>query len=80
MDNAQRSTLDDVIAEACGTRDVLAEPDLDLVEAGLLDSMAFVELIVGIDEKLDVSVPPTEVDRSELSTVNKIVAFVDERL
>lgn len=80
MDDSTRGTLEQLIAKACRTDDVLAEPDLDLVEAGLLDSMAFVELIFGLEDQLDVTVPPTEVDRNDLNTVNKIIDFVDERL
>ena len=53
-------------------------PDLDLVEAGLLDSLAFVELLVGLEPIVGEPIPPTEVDRSELSSITKILAFVAE--
>ena len=69
-----------LITKLCGTEEVLAEPDLDLFAAGIIDSMGFVELLFALEEELGLMVPPTDVDREELSSVNKILAFVQERL
>ncbi len=69
-----------LVVDLAGTSDVLAERDVDLFEAGLMDSLAFVELLVALDNELDLAVSPTEVDRDEVATVNKLLAFVDERL
>ncbi len=67
-----------LVSKVTKTPDIAQEPDLDLVDAGLLDSLAFVELLVGLEEIVGVSVPPTEVDRHELATLNLIRAFVAE--
>ena len=80
MSQHQRAVVLELVAQACGSEQVLAEPDLDLVEAGLLASLALVELLVGIEDRVGVEVPPTEVDRSELASVNRILEFVDSRL
>lgn len=69
-----------LITKLSGTEEVLAEPDLDLFAAGIIDSMGFVELLFALEEELGLMVPPTDVDREELSSVNKILAFVQERL
>lgn len=69
-----------LIVQLCDTDEVLAEPDLDLFEAGIMDSMGFVELLFALEEELGLVVPPTDVDREELSSVNKILEFVRERL
>ncbi len=74
-------TRDAVIAlvtKIARTDEVAQMPDLDLVEAGLLDSLAFVELLVGLEPIVGEPIPPTEVDRSELSSITKILAFVAE--
>lgn len=76
MDQAQEQAVLTLVAGVCGTQEVLAERDVDLFEAGLLDSMGFIELLVGLEEDLGLHVSPTSVDRSEVSTVNQIVAFV----
>lgn len=80
MTPENEQTLLATVVRIAGTDEILAERDLDLYDAGLMDSMAFVELLVALDEDLGVVVPPTEVDRSDISTVNKLVAFVGERL
>lgn len=80
MTEEQPAVVLELVAQACGSDQVLAEPDVDLLDAGLLDSLAMVELLVGIEERLGVEIPPTDVDRTELSSVTKIVAFVDGRL
>ena len=56
--------------------DVTGEPE----ELGFLDSMAAIELLVGLEDELGVSIAPTEVERSEMNTANKIVAQVVARL
>lgn len=67
-----------LVAKVTRTDEVASLPDLDLVAAGLLDSLAFVELLVGLEPIVGEPIPPTEVDRSELSTLNKVLDFVAE--
>ncbi len=69
-----------LISQVCDTDEVLADPDLDLFEAGLIDSMGFVELLFGLEQEFGIQVPPTEIERDDVSTVNKILAFVNEKL
>lgn len=69
-----------LIAEVCDTQDVLERRDIDLFEAGLLDSLGAIDLLVEIEEEFGVIIAPTELDRSEMNTVNKIIARVQERL
>jgi len=80
LDATQEDIVIGLLTQACGTDEVANERDLDLFEAGLLDSMAFTEVLVGLDDELGVRVAPTEVDRDEVSTVNRLLRFVAERL
>ena len=70
----------DIIVEICDTEDVLEERDADLFETGLLDSMGAIDLLVEIEEEFGVVIAPTELEREEMNTVNKIIARVQERL
>lgn len=67
--------VDDLVSRVCGTPEVLTEPDLDLIEAGILDSLGTIELLVGIGDITGSPISPTEVDRDEFNTVTKIRAF-----
>ena len=69
-----------LIVQVCDTDEVLSDPDLDLFEAGLIDSMGFVELLFGLEQEFAIQVPPTEIERDDVSTVTKILAFVNEKL
>ncbi len=80
MDQAQEATVLRLLTKVCGTDEVSNERDLDLFDAGLLDSMAFTEVLIGLEDELGVRIAPTEVDRDEVSTVNRLLRFVDERI
>lgn len=70
----------DLLEDVCGDPAVRDHLDDDLFELGLLDSMAAIELLVSIEDEFGVSIAPTEVERSEMNTANKIVAQVLARL
>ena len=56
------------------------EPDIDLFDEGLFDSMAAIEFLVRCEENLGVSIATTEVEREEMNTPNKIVDRIFERM
>ena len=58
--------------------DVSDMMDEDLFDAGVLDSMGTVELIVEIENRIDIRVPVTEFGRDHWNTANKIVAGITE--
>ena len=58
--------------------DVSDMMDEDLFDAGILDSMGTVELIVEIENRFDIRVPVTEFGRDDWNTANKIVAGIAE--
>lgn len=70
----------DLIGEVCDDDAVRDERDLDLFKAGLLDSLAAIELLVGIEERFGVDIAPTAVERSEMNTPNKIIYQIAVRL
>ena len=58
--------------------DVSDMMDEDLFDAGVLDSMGTVELIVEIENRFDIHVPVTEFGRDDWNTANKIVEGITE--
>lgn len=69
----------DAIAELCEDDIVKEDPDVELFETELMDSLAFTELLIAIETITGVIIPPTEVDRTEMDTPNKILAYVKAR-
>lgn len=52
--------------------------DEDLFDAGVLDSLGTVELIVELEGIFNIKVPISEFGREDWNTVNKIVKGVEE--
>lgn len=69
----------EILEQICEDKIVREDPDLDLVEEGLIDSIAVVELIVAIEEKFGVVLPPSEYEKEDWSTVHKIEKILLEK-
>ena len=53
--------------------------DTDLFEGGLLDSLAFVELLFHLERELGVVVAPDELELDNFRTINCITEFATRR-
>lgn len=65
-----------ILEEITGTDEVRDNPDVNLFDEGLMDSLATVQLLVELEGQLAVQVPVSEFDRDQWSTPNKIIAQV----
>ena len=55
------------------------EKDIDLIESGLLDSYAFIELFSKLED-YGINIQPTRIDRSQLRTVKGIENLINDYL
>lgn len=51
-------------------------PTTDLLQAGLLDSITLVELIVGIEEQFEIHVPLETIEIDHFRSIERIAKFV----
>lgn len=65
-----------LIFEVCEDKIVLVEPDINLDDEGLIDSIGYTELLILIEDALDIFIAPSEYMREEFNTPNKIVEAV----
>ena len=79
IENLEEQIID-LIVDITGEDEIGDYRDDDLFEEDVLDSLGAIELLVRIKERFGVSIAPTELEREEMNTVNKIVARVKERL
>ncbi len=70
----------EMLEEICDDEAVREERDIDLFAAGLLDSLAAIEVLVDIEERFGVEIAPTEVERNAMNSVNKIIDQIAARL
>ncbi|MFM0792892.1 D-alanine--poly(phosphoribitol) ligase subunit DltC [Streptococcus suis] len=66
------------IIEELFMEDVSEMMDEDLFDAGVLDSMGTVELIVALESRFNITVPVSEFGREDWNTANKIISGVVE--
>ena len=69
----------EMLEEICEDEVVREDLDINLKEEGLMDSLAFVEMLVKIEEIFGLSIAPTEVTYEEIDTPNKVIAYIENR-
>lgn len=70
----------DILANLCEDNKVKENLDIDLFETGLLDSLAFAELLFSFEDELNVIIAPSEINRADINTPRKIISLIEERL
>lgn len=68
-----------IFIDVTGNEEISEDLDLDLFEAGLLDSLAIIEVILKIEDELGIKLQPTDLEREDMSTVNKLTTFLESR-
>jgi D-alanine--poly(phosphoribitol) ligase, subunit 2 len=69
----------DMLEEICEDDVVREDLDINMKEEGLMDSLAFVEMLVRIEEIFGLSIAPTEVTYEEIDTPNKVISYIKNR-
>ncbi|AGF58363.1 MULTISPECIES: D-alanine--poly(phosphoribitol) ligase subunit DltC [Clostridium] len=69
----------EIFIEVTGNDEIAEDLDLNLFDAGLLDSLAIIEVLLKLEEKLGIKLQPTDLEREDMSTVNKLAEFLENR-
>ena len=69
----------EMLEEICEDEVVREDLDINMKEEGLMDSLAFVEMLVKIEEIFGLSIAPTEVTYEEIDTQNKVISYIENR-
>ncbi len=69
-----------MLIEVTGSDDIAEEKDTDLFEAGLLDSLGIIEVLLKIEEIFALRLQPTDLERKDMSTVNNLIAFLQSKI
>ncbi len=78
MSNAERILA--ILSRVAQTDEVKDQPDLELYELAILDSLRTVELMAAFSAELGVEVSPAELEREEWATPARIVRYIESRL
>lgn len=74
---AFRENVLEILEEITETDEVVQNTNIKLFDEGLLDSMATVQLLIEIEEKLDITVPVSEFGRDEWATPEMIITQLE---
>lgn len=58
--------------------DMLSNDD-DLLDMGILDSMAIMQLVGHLEKQYGITVPTEEIDPANFESINALVAFIDKQ-
>ena len=75
-----RESVIEIFEEVLGSDEIRDNQDLDMFENEMLDSLAIIEVLLGIEDKLDLSLQPTDLERKDMATVNNLVHFLKDRI
>ncbi len=78
--NIMEEKILEILADICEDDVVKSDLDIDLFETDLLDSLAFAELLFAMEENFGVIIAPSEIERDEMSTPNKIIKLMKTRM
>lgn len=65
-----------ILESTCETDEIFEDCDMDLIDAGYLDSFAMLNVIFEIEEQTGVKLQPTDISKDDVKTVNNFVAFM----
>lgn len=77
MQTRLRQEISELLAARLGLE--VPAPDTDLFEAGVLDSMAFVELLLQLENRYGIHLDLSEIDLDEFRSLDKISQFIAAR-
>lgn len=69
-----------ILIEVTGNDDICDEKDTDLFEAGLLDSLGIIEVLLKIEEVFGIKLQPTDLEKKDMATVNNLVSFLSNKI
>lgn len=70
----------DLLEEICDDAIVRQQRDINLFEEDLIDSLGFTELLVGLEERFGIVIAPSEVEKQDVDTPDKIIKLVASRM
>jgi acyl carrier protein len=80
MENIKEIVLKYVIDEYMEDEDEEITYDTPLISSGYVDSFSMVSLLVFLENKFKVKIPPSKATPEAFDTVNNIVALVNQHL
>ena len=63
-----------------GTQPGELSDELNLLDTGILDSLAVLKLVAYIENEFDIALAPEEIDMDNLNSINAVAAIVENKV
>lgn len=70
----------DILVKVCEDDSIRTNKEIDLIESGLLDSLAFITLLEEIDEEFGIELQPTQINPDVWRSVKSIKEIIEAKL
>lgn len=64
------------LAKACDCSEIITNPQLNLLDEGVLDSLAMINFLEILEEELDIEVQPTQITQAEWNTPQSVATAI----
>ena len=68
----------EILIDTCQTDEILNDYNMDLIEEGFIDSFAILNVILDIEKMTGFKLQVTEITKDDISSINKLIAFLDK--
>lgn len=69
----------EILEQVTGAEGLADDKDMDLFEAGLLDSLAVITIIIQLEQRTGVILQPTDFRREDIASVAALARFMEDR-
>ena len=66
----------DIVAEVCEEESIKDNTNIDLIDNGFLDSLAFINLITMLEDEFDIEIQPTQIEPDNWRTIGAIIELI----
>lgn len=73
------SQVTEILAQVCGEPQILENPEIELIETGLLDSLALIELLAVLEDRFELELSPSRIDPIIWHKAETIAKLVEEQ-
>ena len=75
-----REKVIEIIENVTNYKELENQPDVDLIEDDILDSLGFIELVTELEETFDIEIQPTQIPSDTWRSIDDIVKMVEKKM
>ena len=78
-ENADNLALE-ILEKVCETDEIAEDPEMDLFDAGLIDSLSTISIILEIENKTGIKLQPTDIEKEDIISLAAFRKFLSAQL